>query len=81
MELTEGIFSPILISPINVEPSIINKNWPRFNVTSEVSFNVNSPLVPCFLSKVNKKPTGLLTLSFDRSLPAWEHVNKKLQVP
>ena len=45
LELTESIFGPAPINPDSVEPSTINENWPRFNVFSDVSFTVNSPLV------------------------------------
>ena len=41
----ESIFDPVPINPVNVEPSIINENWPRFKIISHVNFNVNTPLV------------------------------------
>ena len=52
----ESIFGPVPINPDNVEPSILNENWPRFNNNSDVNFTVNSPLVPCILSSVIVKP-------------------------
>ena len=33
-ELMENIFGHVLIHPVNMEPSITNENWPRFNITS-----------------------------------------------
>ena len=47
IELMERIFGPPPINPVNVEPSIINENWPRFDFISDVNFTVNSLLVPC----------------------------------
>ena len=44
LELMESIFGAPPINPVNVEPSIINENWPRFNIISDVNFTVNSPL-------------------------------------
>ena len=61
----EGIFGPPPINPVNVEPSTINENWPRFNIISDVNFTVNSALVPCILSSVNVKHTGVLKLFCD----------------
>ena len=43
LELMESIFGPVPINPDIVEPSIINENWPRFNIISDVNFTVNSP--------------------------------------
>ena len=64
LELIESIFGPAPINPVNIEPSVINENWPRFNIISDVNFIVNSPLVPCVLSSVNVKPTGVLKNCF-----------------
>ena len=61
----EGFFGPAPINPVNVEPSIINENWPHFNNISDVNFTVTSPLVPCFLCGVNVKPTGVVKLFCD----------------
>ena len=60
LELMESIFGPLPINPVNIEDSLINENWPRFNIISDVNFSVNSTLVPCILSGVNVKPTGVL---------------------
>ena len=46
------------INPVNIQDSLINENWPRFIVISDVNLTVNSPLVPCILSGVNVKPNG-----------------------
>ena len=62
LELMEGLFGPLPINRVNVEHSIINENWPRFNIISAVNFTVNSPLVPCILSGVNVKPMGVKTV-------------------
>ena len=43
-ELMESLFGSAPINPDNVEPSIIDENWPRFNFVSDVNFTVNSPL-------------------------------------
>ena len=71
----EGIFGPPPNNPVNVEPSIINENWPRFNIISDVNFTVNSPLVPCILSSVDVRPTGVTKLFCDHPNLTWDHVN------
>ena len=75
LELMEGIFGPPPINPVNIEDSLINENWPRFNVISDVNFTVSSPLVPCVLSGVNVKPTGVLKVFCDHPNLTWNHVN------
>ena len=75
LELMESIFGPVPINPVHIEPCIINENWPRFNIISDVRFTRNSPLVPCILSNVNVKPTGVLKLICDHLILTWEHVN------
>ena len=75
LELMESIFGPLPINPVNVEPSNINENWPRFNIISDVNFTANSPLVPCILSGVIVKPTGILELFCDHPNLTWNHVN------
>ena len=62
LELLESIFGPAPSNPVNIEPSVINENWPRFKIISDVNFTVNSPFVPCVLSGVNVKPKGLIKL-------------------
>ena len=49
LKLMESIFGPIAINPVNIEPSIFNENWPRFNNISNVNFNVYFPLRPVYL--------------------------------
>ena len=75
LELKESIFGPAPINPVNVEPSIIDENWTDFNVISDVNFTANSPLVPCILSSVNVKPTGVLKLFCDHPNLTWQLVN------
>ena len=75
LELMESIFGPPPINPVNIEASLINENWPRFDIISDVNFTVNSPLVPCILSGVNVKPRGVLELFCDHSNLTWNHVN------
>ena len=70
----ESIYGPPPINPVNFEPSVINENWPRFNIISDVNFTVNSPLVPCILSGLNVKPTGVLKLFCDHPNLTWDHV-------
>ena len=65
LEFLESSFGPVPLNPVNTEPSFINENRPRSNVISDVNFPVNSPLVPCFLSSVNVKSTGVLKLFCD----------------
>ena len=74
LELMESIFGPVPINTVDIELSIINENWPRFNIISDVNFTVNSPLVPCIFSSVNVKPTGILKLFCDHPTSTWEHV-------
>ena len=70
----ESIFGPPLVNPVNIEDSLFNENWPRFNVISDVNFIVNSPLVPCILSGVNVKPTGVIKLFCDNPNLTWNHL-------
>ena len=44
LELMEGIFGPVPINPVNIEDSLVNENWPRFDIISNDNFTVNSPL-------------------------------------
>ena len=81
LELMEGIFGPPLINPVNIEDSLINENWPRFNIISDVNFTVDSPLVPCILSGVNVKPTGVLNVFCDRPNLTWNHLTNILSRP
>ena len=75
LELMESIFGPAPSDPVNIEPSVINENWPRFNVISDVTFTVNSPLVPCILFGVIVKPTSVIELFCDHPNLNWDHVN------
>ena len=75
LELIEGIFGPSPINPVDIENSVIKENWPRFNVISDVNFSVTSPLVPCILSGINVKPTGVKKLFCDHPNLTWNHVN------
>ena len=74
LELMESIFGPLPVNPGNIEDSLINENWPRFNVTSNINFTVNSPLVPCILSGVNVKPTGVSKLFCNHPNLTWNHL-------
>ena len=73
-EFLESSFGPVLNNPVNIEPSIIDENWPCFNIISNVNFIVNSSLVQCMLSSVNVKPTGVSKLFCDYPNLIWEHV-------
>ena len=75
LELMEGIFGPPSINPVNIEDSLFNENWPRFNVISDDNFTVNSPRVPCILYNVDVKPTSVIQLFCDHSNLTWDHVN------
>ena len=66
LELMESIFGPLPNDPVNFEDSIINENWPRFDIISVVNFTITSPIVSCVLSSVNVKPTGVLKRFCDR---------------
>ena len=48
LELMESIFGPLPINPVSIEPSIINENWHRFNVISDVNFTGNLSPRPLF---------------------------------
>ena len=77
LELMEGIFGPPPINPVNIEDSLINENWPRFNIFnifSDVNFTVNSPLVQCILSGVNVKPTGVIKVFCNHPNLTWNHL-------
>ena len=71
----EIIFGPVPINLVNVEPSNIKENWPRFIIVLDVNFTVISPLVPSTLSSVNAKLTGVIKLSCDYPNLTWDHVN------
>ena len=70
----ESLFGPPLINSVNIEDSLINENWPRFNIIPDVNFTVNSPLVPCMLSGVNVQPTGELKVFCDHPNLTWNHL-------
>ena len=74
-ELMESIFGPSPIIPLNIEDSLINENWPRFNIISDVKVTVHSPLVPCIFSGVNIKPARVLKVFCDHPNLTWNHVN------
>ena len=44
LELMESLFGPVPINPVNIEDSLINENWPRFDNISDDNFTVNCPL-------------------------------------
>ena len=74
LELIESLFGPPPMNPVNIEDSLINENWPRFNNISDVNFTVNSPFVPCILSGVDVKPTGVLKVFCDYPNLTWNHL-------
>ena len=41
--LMESIFGQVSFNHVNIEPSFIEENWPRFKLFSDVNFTVNSP--------------------------------------
>ena len=43
LELMESIFGSVPINPVNIKDSLMNENWPRFDIISNVNFTVNSP--------------------------------------
>ena len=43
LELMEGIFGSPPINPVNIKDSLINENWPRFDIISDVNFTVIPP--------------------------------------
>ena len=77
----ESIFGPAPINPFKIGSSVINENWPRFNIISDVNFTVNSPLVPHTFSGVNVKPKGVLKLFCNHPNLTWNHVNNILSRP
>ena len=74
VELLESIFGPPPINTVNIEGLLINENWPGFNIISDVNFTVNSPVVPCILSGVNVKPTGVLKVFCNHPNLTWSHL-------
>ena len=75
LELMECVFVPVPVNPFNIKPSIIEENWPRFNMICYVNFTVSSPLIPCILSSANVNRTGVIKLFCNHPNSAWEHVN------
>ena len=75
LELMESIFGPLLFNTVNIQDSLINGSWPRFDIISNVNFTVNSPLVACILSSVDVKPTGVLKRFCDHPNLTWNHAN------
>ena len=47
LELIDSIFGLAPSNAVNIEPSIINENWPQFKIISGNFFAVNYLLVPC----------------------------------
>ena len=45
LELMESIFGPPPINTVNIESSVINENWPRFNIISDVNFTMNNSYI------------------------------------
>ena len=41
LELMESIFGPMPINPVSIEDSLINANWPRVDIISDVNFTAN----------------------------------------
>ena len=74
LELMESIFGPVPINCVYIELPFFNENWPRFINFSDVKTTVISLLVPCILSSVIMKPTGVLNLFCDHRNLAWERV-------
>ena len=74
LKLMDSIFCPPPNNPVNIENSLINENWPRFDIISDVNFTVKSPLVPCILSGVNVKPKNVIKLFCDHPNLTWNHV-------
>ena len=70
----ESISDPVPFNLVDMEPSIINEKWPRFIIISDVNFSVNSPLVPCILSRVIVKPTSVIKLFCDDLILICEHI-------
>ena len=58
-----------------VPSKLILQKWQRFNILSDGIFSVHSPPVPCMLSSVNIKPTGVTKLFRDQPDLTREHVN------
>ena len=81
LEFMEIIFGPVLINPVNIEPSIIIENCPHFKIIADFSFTLDSPLVPCIFSNVTVKPTGVLKLFCDHHNLIREYVNNILLRP
>ena len=49
LELMEGIFGPPPINSVNIEDSLINENWPRFDSIPDVNFFCKFPPRPVYL--------------------------------
>ena len=64
----EILFGAVTINLVNIEHSLLNENWPRFNNISGFNFTVISPSFPCIFGSVNVKPTDVLNLF-------WNHPN------
>ena len=81
MNLIQSIFSSVSNNPGKIEDSIINENWPRFKIISEVNSTVNSRLVPCILSNVKVKPVVVVKLFSDYLNLSLELVNSNPSRP
>ena len=75
LEPMESAFGPVPINPVNIEDSLNNENWPRFDIISKVNFTVNSPFVQRILSSVDVKPTSVIKLFCDHPNLTWDYVN------
>ena len=72
----ESIFCPVPKIAVNIKDSNINENWPCFNfIISEVSFSVQSPLVPSILPSVTIRPVSVIKLFYDHPYSTWEQAD------
>ena len=53
LNVLELMEDPPLVNLVNIEESLFNENWPRFDIISDINFTVNSPSsrVSCILLK------------------------------
>ena len=73
------VLSLLILSKLNLQ--LLLKTGARSNFFSDVDFTQNSPFVPCIISGVNVKPTGVIKLLCDYPILTSGHVNNIFSRP
>ena len=75
IEYMDTVFGTVPVNPVLVTSSIINENWSRFPIISDVNYNDNPPSKPSILSNVDVNPTSVLKRFCEHPRLTWNHLN------